>query len=560
MGRRGFLRLCGGAAALSLGCLQPPKPSGPRGGLEAFIEGVSAGDAETLNWILAADAASLGYVSFTMDGLATYDNQLRLQLRWLREPVEVSRDGLEYTIPLREDLRWTDGNQVRAADFVYTMEHLMFAPWLRYTYAGDWMEEVDGAQRFVEPRVVDKNTFTIMRRRASPEFLYTIMGLLVYPEHIARRYEGDAEAFTRAEELNNLSYTGNLGPYRFVEWIRNDKFAVERNPDYYLGKRDGAPYFDRYVVKLFGSPAARHAALEAGDIAYTSVDPPKVGQLIANKAIRIYTVPTNGFLLLDFNQRNGWPALRLTEVRQAISMAISKELLINSVLLGFGEPAFSFIPKVSPLHVDEGLERYGVGELYNKDRAREALRGGGYENIRLRIVTNSGNKTRENVAFLVRQELSEIGVEAEVKFVPWPTLLRKYLMNKTPGSDQPPRFNNGPGAVSEEPWDLLVIGYTTDLKQPSGTEIFFATDGGLNSSGYSNKKVDTFFKRLRSPEALDEGRRRELYAELSRELSSDLPVDFLAFQYVNLGFQTRVKGVEPGISTTYNYQWWRFED
>ena len=50
-----------------------------------------------------------------------------------------------------------------------------------------------------------------------------------------------ARAFTQAPELNNLSYTGNLGPYRYKEWIRNDKIVMERNPDYYLGKENGAP-------------------------------------------------------------------------------------------------------------------------------------------------------------------------------------------------------------------------------------------------------------------------------------------------------------------------------
>jgi ABC-type oligopeptide transport system substrate-binding subunit len=55
-----------------------------------FIEGVSGGDAETLNWILAADASSFGYVGHTLDSLATYDNEFNIQLRCLAKDIEVS--------------------------------------------------------------------------------------------------------------------------------------------------------------------------------------------------------------------------------------------------------------------------------------------------------------------------------------------------------------------------------------------------------------------------------------------------------------------------------------
>ena len=71
-----------------------------------FIEGTSGGDAETLNWILAADASSFAYAGQTFDSLATYDNNWQVVYRHLAKPVEVSEDGLTYTITIRDDLRW----------------------------------------------------------------------------------------------------------------------------------------------------------------------------------------------------------------------------------------------------------------------------------------------------------------------------------------------------------------------------------------------------------------------------------------------------------------------
>ncbi len=543
-----------------------------------YISGTSAGDAETLNWILAADSASLGYAGHTLDSLATYDNEWHIQLRCAAKDVEVTEDGLVYTVTIRDDLKWSDGSRVTAEDYVYTLKNLMFSDWLNYPYQSDWQEEVEGETVFVNPKVVDEVTFTITRQTVNPEFIYTIRPLTPYPKYIAVKYEGDVKAFTQAPEFNNLTYTGNLGPYKFVEWIRNDKFVVERNPEYYLGKDIGAPYFEQYVIKIFGTSATVHAALEAKDITYIGIDPDKVAKFKKMEWINVYTVPTTGYLLLAYNLRdNGWEGLKQKEVRQALSIAISKELMIEQVLYGFGEPAFSFISRPSPWYVDRGLAKYGVKPLLDKERAKELLLEAGFATrkadgsievrnkegtpLKLTLITNSGNEIRENVGHLVKQELSAIGIEVELKFVPWATELRKYLMNKVPGTDQEPRYNNGVGAVSEEPWDLLVIGFsgTSLILSPSGSDTFFATRGGLNFWGCFNPQIDELFQRVKSKEALDEGVRKELYAELSRLISEEQPVNFLAFQLANAGFQKNVKGIEPGINMGYNYHLWYFE-
>jgi peptide/nickel transport system substrate-binding protein len=541
---------------LATACPAPKETGG------VFISGTSAGDAETLNWILAADAASFGYAGHTVDSLVTYDNEWRVQLRTAAKDVEVSEDGLVYTVTIRDDLKWSDGSQVTAEDFVYTLRNLMFSAWLNYPYQSDWQEDVNDKTVFVTPQTVDATTFTITRQTVDPEFIYTVRTLTPYPKYIAVKYEGDVEAFTQAPEFNNLTYTGNLGPYKFKEWVRNDKFVVERNPEYYLGKDTGAPYFDQYIVKLFGTSATAHAALEAGDITYAGIDPDKVSKFRKMDRINVYTVPTTGYLFLAYNLRgNGWEGLKVKEVRQALSLAISKKLIIEQVLYGFGEPAFSFIPKVSPWYLDEGVAKYGVEPLLDKEKATELLTDAGYdEPVTLTLVTNAGNEEREDIGYLVKEELGAIGINVELKFVPWATLLGKYLKNKTPGTDEEPGYNNGVSAVSEEPWDLMVMGFNTNPLSPSGQDVFYATDGGLNFNGFSSPEVDELFKKTKSAEALDEEARRNLYVELSRLISEEQPVDFLAFQLANVGFQKKVKGVEPGTNMFYNYHLWYFEE
>jgi peptide/nickel transport system substrate-binding protein len=542
-----------------------------------YISGTSAGDAETLNYILAADSASFSYAGRVLNSLGGYDNEFNLVLFHLARPVEVSPDGLVYTVTIRDDLEWTGGIPVTSEDYVYTLKQLMFADWLNYNYKSDWQEEVNGETVFVEPAVVDKNTFIITRQTVDPEFFdNAIISLTPYPKHIAEKYEGDVKAFTEAPEFNELSYTGNLGAYRFEEWVRNDKYVVSRNPDFYLGREDDSPYFERRVTKLLGTPAAMHAALEAGDITAAGIDPPQVAKFRKMDHINVYTTPTNSYLLVAFNMRdNGWEGFRDRKVRQSLSLAIGKDVLIQSILLGFGEPAFSFIPRPSPWYTEEGVSKYGVEPLYDKEKAKDLLLEAGYGNrqedgginvfdensepLKLTVVTNSGNKTNESVVFLIKQELSDLGIEVEMKFIPWATELRQYLMNKVPGSEEEPRFNNGPEAVSQEPWDMVVIILSSNPIAPSGSQVFFTCEGGLNFWGYCNEEVDSLFRRAKSEEAVDPENRKMIYAQLSQLMSDDLPADFLAFQAANTGLSKKVEGpIDPGINMGWNYHLWYF--
>ncbi len=552
------------------GCAAQPEIKG------TFIEGVSAGEAETLNWILAADSASFSYAGFTLGSLATYDNDWNVVLRHLAKPVEVSEDGLTYTMTIRDDLRWSDGTKVTAEDYVYTLKNLMFSDWLNYTYQTDWQETVNGETVFVEPEVVNETTFVIKTQKVDPEFVdNAIYGLTPYPKHIAIKYEDDIKAFTEAEEFNNLTYTGNLGPYKYNEWIRNDKYVVERNPDFYLGQDDESPYFEQYVTKLLGTPAARHAALEAGDIAYTSIDPEQVAKFMQLEGIEVHIVPTSGYQLINYNLRgNGWEGLNDKKVRQALAMSINKKTVIDSILLGFGDPAFSFIPKPSPWYTEEGVPKFGLGALYDKEQAKQMLYDAGYgvmgvdgtivvqgkdgQPIKLTLATNSGNKLREDIAFLVKQELEDIGIEVDIKLIPWATLLRQHLMNKVPGTDQEPGYNNGPDSVSEQPWDLIVMGFSTHPIAPSGSRVFYTTDGGLNYWGYSNPRIDELFTKVRSREALDTEVRKEMYGEISRIIADDQPAVFLSFPRAIHGFQSNVEGIDPGMRLGWNYHEWYF--
>jgi peptide/nickel transport system substrate-binding protein len=189
---------------------------------------------------------------------------------------------------------------------------------------------------------------------------------------------------------------------------------------------------------------------------------------------------------------------------------------------------------------------------------KPVLQGKDGSPLKLILATTTGSNISENLAYLVKQELTDIGIEVDIKEVPWETLLRQYVMNKVPNKDQELGYNNGPDAVSEQPWDMTVMAFSTNPVAPSGSRVFFTSNGGLNYWGYANPKVDELFTKVRTKEALDPNVRKEIYGELSRTIADDQPVIFLTSPLGNSGFQANVAGIESGVNLSWNYYKWYF--
>jgi peptide/nickel transport system substrate-binding protein len=568
---------------LCMASCTPAQPITPNSGAAAasfrnpsgtFTSGTSSGDAQTLNWIVATDAATFNYVGNVMDSLVSYDNNFKVLLRLAARDVDVSADGLTYTVTLRNDLKWSDGSKVTSDDFVYTLG-LMVSDWLNYPYRSNWQESVDGKVQSVTAKRVSDTVFTVTRKTVDPEFIHNVRGLMPLPKALASKYDGNLKAFIEAPVLNDLSYTGNLGPYKLSQWIKNGQVILLRNPDYYLGKQDGSPYFDHYVIRLFATPAAAQTALEAGEITQTDLAVSQVARFKQSENVTVYTLPSASYTLLAYNMRNnGWEGLRYKEVRQALSEAVSKEAIIERALSGSGKPAYGFIPDTSPLYTEEGVARYGVGPLYSPQTAMEGLVRAGWavkkadgtiqltdksgNPVRLRIITHSGETQRDDIASLVKQELAAIGIESEVKDVPWQTVLGKYFLNKVPGSAQQPSYNNGVAAVSDESWDIVVASLNTNPLSPSGAAAVYASTGPLNFFGYGSSVFDQLMQQARSSAALDPVARKHLYEQIARLVADDQPVNFLAFQLASVGVRSNVKGIDPGINMGYNFPQWYF--
>jgi hypothetical protein len=165
----------------------------------------------------------------------------------------------------------------------------------------------------------------------------------------------------------------------------------------------------------------------------------------------------------------------------------------------------------------------------------------------------------QNLGIIIRGNLMQIGLDINPKFSTRQVLFMDGLMNKTPGSGQTPSFNNGPQAVSNQPWDLVILSSHANPLALRGSSEFFTTAGKFNIFGYYNNKIDALFARAGSTEGMTIEGKKKLFGDISKMISDDQPVDFLVFYKDNYAADKKVKGIEPGINMLYNNQFWYFE-
>jgi peptide/nickel transport system substrate-binding protein len=166
-----------------------------------------------------------------------------------------------------------------------------------------------------------------------------------------------------SEEVQTLAYSGNLGPFDFERWDRTSVFVSTKNPDYYAAGTvfaEDVPYFEQSQIQVFGEQSTRLAALRTGEIDYTTLPPAQVQEFEDNGDVNVVKVPSAFCNMLVYNQRaNGWSELRKPEVRQALSMAVSKTTIADQINRGAASPAFTHQPEFSQWFDNSKVTRFG---------------------------------------------------------------------------------------------------------------------------------------------------------------------------------------------------------
>ncbi|MFK7857765.1 MAG: ABC transporter substrate-binding protein [Granulosicoccus sp.] len=433
------------------------------------------------------------------NGLLDYDLDLN-PVPELASSYEVSDDGLTVTFNLQEGVKWHDGEPFTSADVQFTIMEVLKQFHPRGPNSFREVSSIDTPDELTAVFNLDKPAPYMMRAFSAYESP-------IVPKHLL-----EGKDVREAELSNNPVGTG---PFKFVEWKKGQYIRLDKNPDYW---KEGYPLLDRIVARIIPDASTRTAAMESGEVhygAFGAIPNIDVVRLRDSKEIGVTTdgyAMINPMALIEMNTTKA--PFDNQAMRQAISLVIDRQFLIDNIWFGYGKPATSAMSSnFEPLGLYSPTPEF-YPETPNVDAAIALLDDAGLEangdGVRASAVIDLipyGEDWRRAGEYL-KQALAGIGVELELRYEDVPTWLKRVYAD----------------------YDFeLNVNYFYQLPDPViGVQRHYGTDQirqgtpFVNSTRYSNPIVDE----LLAAGAIesDAAKRSEIYTELQNILGQELPV------------------------------------
>jgi peptide/nickel transport system substrate-binding protein len=355
---------------------------------------------DSLNPFKAVEAPSYELFSLNYQLLVGFGQEDLGPVPDIAESWETSEDGLTWTYHLNPDATWSDGEPVTSEDVKYTYERVLEEEQALFI---DYVRQIDTIE------TPDDHTLVITTKKPSVQMLS--MWVPILPEHV---WEGVPAKETKSFE--NEPTVGS-GPFRAVEWRREQFVRLEANPNYFRG----APAVDEVIMQFYDNPDTMVQALKQGEVDYITGIPTRLFRTLeGQQGIETLSSASPGFTEVGMNvyeptpeaikdlgapkESQGNPALLDVNVRQAINWAIDEEALTDRVLLGEGQVGSTIVPPtLAKYHLElEPDEVMG----FDIDRAKELLADAGWEDANGDGIVEKDGEDLE-LELLVRSESSD---------------------------------------------------------------------------------------------------------------------------------------------------------
>lgn len=470
----------------------------------------------------------------------------------LADRYSISPDGTTYTFHIRTNATFHDGSPVTSADVLYTVS-LAQNPDIKSSHRADW----DG----VVVSAPDAHTVIFTLPHAYAPFLEDVtLGIL--PKHLWGSLSSSDFPFS---PLN--THPVGSGPYS-VAHITTDQTGAATEYDLVPFSQFalGEPYISRITILFFQNQDAVIKAFDAGTIdAIAGISPAQL-RTLSRTDDQIVRAPLPRVFGIFFNQNKN-PALADSSARQALSAAIDKKAIVNSVLQGFASPLQGPIPP-GILGDQEGAEPVPLKPVLavqpsaatssTTENVQAILHKGGWT---FDTGKNQWTKGKLTLAMkLSTVDMPELTASANELADQWraagiPVDVQVYPLSEFNNSVLRPRAYEAVlfGEVVGREADFFAFWHSSQRNDP-----------GLNLAMYANSRVDTILSNARA--TTDATLRRSLYQQFATILQQDNPAIFLYapdFLYV---LPRQLKGVEIGALTTPSerflnvYQWYTDEE
>ena len=460
------------------------------------------GDPPTLDPALTSDTTSAALVVEIYSGLVSIDTDLFI-IPDIAESWDITNDGRTYTFHLRKDVKFHDGKPVTAHDFKYSMERTL-NPATESTVADLYLNDIVGAKAMLNGtassvngiRVLDDYTLEITIDAAKPYFL----AKLTYPT----AFVVDKENVESGADWT--SRPNGTGPFKMVKWEIGESIRFERNELFY----NGPPHLD--AVNFILSGGVGMTMYENNEIDFTGVGLADIDRVLdpteeLNRDLNI-SPPNYSISYIGLNTQMA--PFDDIKVRQALNLAINKELIADAVLSNLVTPAYGILPPGFP-----GFNQNLEGLHYDPEKAMRLMAESSYgqgdpeitelllqadmtsdPDQRVLLLSQASAKAAANLPTIILSVPGgggAVGLDTEVVLEMW----RRFL-----GVDveiQQSEFATFLNDLDRRRYQMFTLGWVADYPDPQDfLDILFHSESSNNHTGYTNPEVDRLLEQART--------------------------------------------------------------
>ena len=497
----------------------------------------------------AEATAAADLVSMLVDGRLVRINRATDTVEpALAESWSLSADGLTYTLSLRRDVRFSDGSPFTAADVIFSARAL-YDPSVNSPLASAMRiggEPITFAAR-------DDYTVTMTLPAPFGPGLRLLENLPVLPRHRleAALNEGRfADAWRVGTPLDQIA---GLGPFVLREHVAGQRLVFARNPHYWRTDEEGQrlPYLDGLTVLVVADQNAEALRMAAGEIDLMSngdIRPEDYAAFArARDAGQLELLDVGVGLdpnLLWFNltssTRTRLPWLHDRRVRQAISYAVDRQAMTDTVYLGAAVPIHGPVTPANRTWASASVPQYP----HDPARARQLLNEAGLVDrdgdglledpsgapVRFTIAAQKGHTLRERSVTLIQEHLRQVGMRVDIAAIDGNSLGQLWQSGT---------------------YDSIFHGMQASATDPALNADFWLSSGAFHFWNPGQRtpatdweaRIDDLMRRQVTSSSLPE--RQELFAEVQRIFGEELPAIYFVAPEVRIAVTPRVGNPTP---------------
>ncbi len=457
--------------------------------------------------------------SLVFSSLFKYDENSKL-VNDLAEDYQVSEDKKTYTVKIRSDAKWHDGNSVTANDVFFTIK-LIQDPKYKSTLRGDWQE--------VSVELIDNQSLKLILEEVYSPFINKLtFGIL--PQHIFKNISADNFLINEF----NLKPVGS-GPFEFTDYKLDKQkniisYQLLSNQEYY----EKASYLEKLNFNFYGSEEELVNAYNKKEInGFGLFSYDKILEFEKNKDSLIKTLQNTRYFALFFNQTKSIP-LAEKNIRKALAYATNKNEIVEKVFYNKAAiPVNSLVlPNLGEIEPSNEIEKYD----YNPEKAKELIKEAGWkqaedgswekDNQKLEIsLISTQFPALINTSELIKKQWEELGIKVNVSNLELSDIQQNFIKPRE--------------------YQVLLFGQEYFGNDPDPYHFWHSKekqDPGNNIAVFGDDKLDQLLKEVREIHNPDE--KEAKYHEIEKIIANEVPAHYLySVNYVYI-INRKIKGFE----------------